>query len=317
MELKKGEIVLVEVAKDIYGCMVEDKGIGWSNAGFINKGDGMVVDTMYDLNFAQNLKDLCLEVSNKDPRFVVNTHANGDHIWGNQIFDKSDCIGHITLLEDVSRENPEDFQRLKMLAQVTDDDGIKQFAKFMEPFDFNGIKITPPNITFEKKMDVMLGDTKVELIHIGPAHTRGDVMVWLSEQKVLFTGDIVFNKCTPICWVSMRAWIKVLDYIIEELKPEVIVPGHGKVCTIDEVKTLKEYFNTVLEGTKKYYAQGLKDPMEISKNINIDQYMNWTEPERLYINVLSIIREIEKNYSPLNFVEISKAVRKLAIALRG
>lgn len=314
MRLKKGEIEIQKIAEDVYAGMVEDNGLGWSNSGFIDKGEGLVVDTMYDLNFAQNLKDLYFEVSKKDPGYIVNTHANGDHMWGNQIFEKACIIGHTTLLEDASREKPEDFEKLKILAKATDDPGIKQIAKYMAPFDFNGINITLPKITFEKRMTLNLGGTEVEFIHSGPAHTRGDVMAWIPNEKVLFAGDIVFNKCTPICWmgVGIKNWIKVLDYVIDELNPKVIVPGHGPICSTKEVKEFKSYLQYIIMETEKYYNDGIVDPMEICKRIDLQQFISWTEPERIYINVNTIVKGIKKDFSPVNFVEISRNVKELS-----
>lgn len=313
IELKNSFINMTELKNGIYACLVKDEGIGFSNSGFINHGQGLVIDTMYDLRRASELKRLCGLISGNEAGVVINTHSNGDHIWGNQVFEGAKIIGHSTILEDAARENPEDFQNLKKLSKVSDDIGVLEFAKLIEPFDFEGIKIVLPDTTFDEGMKLKQGQVDIEIVYNGPAHTRGDSMVWIESEKILFTGDILFNGCTPILWIGMAVenWIRILDKIANEMKPDYIVPGHGPLANVEDVLSFKSYLENVMKGTKSIYESGIKDPMEIAKMIDISEYMDWTEPERLYINVISVIKGIEKDFSPMNFLEIAKGVAKL------
>ena len=94
-------------------------------------------------------------------------------------------------------------------------------------FEFEGITITLPTETFDGRLDLRVGDRVVELIEVGPAHTRGDVIIHVPEARAIFTGDILFIDGTPIMWEGPIAnWIDACEKIVA-LDPEIIVPGHG------------------------------------------------------------------------------------------
>lgn len=308
----KKQIDFIELKKDIYACINVQKGIGWSNSGFINKKKSVLIDTMYDKELANQLKDF-VESKNSNLDFVINTHYNGDSIWGNQVFEDNIIIGHESILEDYKLESPIQFKKIKQRAKLEPEKLNKQelfLAHNLKPFDFSDTKIVLPNITFKKRMILDLKDLKCEIMHVGPAHTRGDSMVWLSDQKILFAGDIIFNQYTPIFWVgrSINNWIDDLDFIVNKLKPEIIVPGHGPICKLKEVLELRDYLTYTLSETLNLYNNGIKEPLEICKRINIRDYLDWVQPERIYINVYNIIKELEQIKTPLDFNEISKGV---------
>jgi len=73
-------------------------------------------------------------------------------------------------------------------------------SEILGPFEFEGITATLPTRTFEGRLDLRLGDKEVRLIQVGPAHTRGDVLVSVPHDRTLFTGDILSIDCTPLMW---------------------------------------------------------------------------------------------------------------------
>ncbi|MFX1385200.1 MAG: MBL fold metallo-hydrolase, partial [Promethearchaeota archaeon] len=83
---------LKEIKKDIYACLQADKGFGWNNAGFVNLGGGLAIDTFHDLNLTRQMIELYKTITDKPIRRLVNTHHNGDHTWGNQLFKGSEII---------------------------------------------------------------------------------------------------------------------------------------------------------------------------------------------------------------------------------
>ena len=84
---------LREIATDVYACLTPDRGLGWSNSGFLNRGGGLVVDTFWDLRHTEDLIALYRRVAAAPARRLVNTHHNGDHCWGNQLFHGAEIIG--------------------------------------------------------------------------------------------------------------------------------------------------------------------------------------------------------------------------------
>lgn len=95
---------LVEIEKDIFACLQEDKGFGWNNSGFVNLGDGLVIDTLYDLNHTKRMIELYEDVSSGPLKRLVNTHHNGDHTWGNQLFKDAEIIAHHLCAEEMEKE---------------------------------------------------------------------------------------------------------------------------------------------------------------------------------------------------------------------
>src|SRR5207244_4149154 len=84
-----------ELARDVYTCLQPDRGLGTSNSGLLNRGGGLVVDTFWDLPHTRQMIDTYARVWKAPARRVVNTHRNGDHCWGNQLFPDAEIIGHL------------------------------------------------------------------------------------------------------------------------------------------------------------------------------------------------------------------------------
>jgi len=301
----------VEIAKDVYACLQEDRGLGWNNGGFVSLGGGLVIDTYYDLNRTREMIDFYKTVSpsRTHPRRLVNTHHNGDHTWGNQLFKDCEIIAHRLCAEEMEKEKKSNYPKIfHMWIQKPElvPPEMKQFVAALSQFDISEIELTIPNHLIEDKLDLELEGYPCQLIYVGPAHTPGDIIVYLPEHKIIFAGDIVFCKCTPIGWEGIHnKWIEALDLLVS-LKPEVIVPGHGPLCGIDEVKELKAYFEFVYSEAKRFFDEGL-DPLEASKRINLGSYADWTAPERLYFNVFRAYREfrnIEPWNAPLNAFDL-------------
>src|SRR5262249_12698146 len=115
-----------------------------------------------------------------------------------------------------------------------------------------GIKLVEPDDVYDGELTIDLGGRAAELREFGLAHTRGDQIVFLPEQRVLFTGDLVETRFFPIFpWfppddvdVNGSKWIDVLRRL-EALKPEVVVPGHGEVADAGLISDVRSYLEVV------------------------------------------------------------------------
>jgi glyoxylase-like metal-dependent hydrolase (beta-lactamase superfamily II) len=219
-------VELREIERDVYACLQEDRGLGYSNSGLVTRGGGLVVDTFWDLRHTRELIESYARVWREPARHVVNTHHNGDHCWGNQLFPEAEIIGHRLCAEAMLEEAPELMQVVRS-SSSSPDPVVAALAERLADWDFAGIELTPPTTLIEDRLDLNLDGTPVQIIYLGPAHTQGDVIVHLPEQHVVFSGDILFWRCTPIGWQGTYAtWFAALDHITG-LEPGVIVPGHG------------------------------------------------------------------------------------------
>lgn len=305
---------LSEIAPGIYACLQEDRGLGYSNSGFINRGGGLVVDTFWDLPHTREMIQHYSRVSNEPASRVVNTHHNGDHCWGNQLFPQADIIGHRLCKEWMEKDQPEVLQAVRSVGSDAPPE-ILFFSKRLAEWDFSDLVLAPPTILIEDRMNLDLDGIGVELVHVGPAHTESDVIVHLPEQRIVFAGDILFRCCTPIGWEgTFQRWIAALDFIVG-FEPDLIVPGHGPVCGIEGPREMKAYLEYVRSEAKRFFDAGLS-ALEAAKKMDLGPYADWTEPERLIFNVERAYRELrgEPHDAPIDMMGIFRDMHQLYLA---
>jgi glyoxylase-like metal-dependent hydrolase (beta-lactamase superfamily II) len=281
---------LREIATDVFTCLQEDRGLGTSNSGLINRAGGLVVDTFWDLPHTRQLIETYARVWKTPAHRVVNTHHNGDHCWGNQLFRGAEIIGHRRCAELFDKERPEALQMLRNLT-ASNDPALAALARQFADWDFSGIELTPPTTLIDDRLELNLDGIVVQLVYVGPAHTAGDVIVHLPEQRVVFTGDVLFRLCTPIGWEgTFNRWIHALDDIVA-LDPAVIVPGHGPLCGVEGPREMKAYLQYVRAESKRHFDAG-RSSTEAVEQIDWGPYASWTQPERIIFNVERAYREL-------------------------
>ncbi|MGI9601834.1 MAG: MBL fold metallo-hydrolase, partial [Acidimicrobiales bacterium] len=164
---------LVEVADGVHAFMQADGGWGWSNAG-IARGDGesILVDTLFDLTLTAAMLDAMKTVTAGAPiTTLVNTHANGDHCYGNELVTGAEIIG-----SEAARAEMENLPPAALAALTAGGFGepLDQYlAAAFGPFRFDDITSTPPTRTFTERLDLDAGGRPVALYEVGPAHTAG------------------------------------------------------------------------------------------------------------------------------------------------
>src|SRR5690606_31149869 len=210
-----------ELAPGVFAYVQPDGSWMINNTGAVAGDTGhLLVDTTSTESRNRALFAAVAEVCPGQPRGLVNTHHHGDHTYGNWLVpEQTPVIGHVTCREDVLAAG-------LVAAQV------------LTGPDYGRIEIRPPDLTFTEAMTLHLGERRVELVHVGPAHTRSDVIVWLPEERVLFSGDLAFAGGQPfLVEGSVAGYRPALDRI-RALEPEVLVPGHGPVCRGEEIPAL-------------------------------------------------------------------------------
>src|SRR4030042_284387 len=236
---------LHDLGKGAYAWLAPDGSWGWSTAGLIVDGEeSLLVDTLFDLRLT---KEMLAAMRDAEPRAagrigtLVNTHANGDHCHGNQLVEGAEIIASAAAAEEVAELPPEGMASL-MRAMADEPSPLGQFfRKCFGPFEFEGIRHTPPTRTFEGEMSVRVGDKTVELIQVGPAHTRGDVLVHVPRDRVVFTGDILFIDGTPIMWAGpVQNWLDACRRIVA-MGVETVVPGQGPITHLRGVAAVRGY----------------------------------------------------------------------------
>src|SRR5919106_421446 len=205
-----------QIADGVWAYLQPDGGWGRSNAGLIAGGDdatSLLVDTLFDLELTAEMLAALREATPAAERIatVVNTHANGDHCYGNALVAGADIVASEACAAEMARLPPAALADLMRAAPDMGETGAFLLDIF-GAFRFDGVELIAPNRTFTGELELSIGDRPVHLIEVGPAHTDGDVIVHVPDAGVVFTGDIVFHGGHPIVWAGPVAnWIAACD----------------------------------------------------------------------------------------------------------
>lgn len=333
---------LVPVANGIHAYLQPDGSWGYSNAGLIeDSGQSLLVDTLFDRRLTREMLEAMRKVSTSGGRIgtVVNTHANGDHCWGNVEVKDARIIASRKAAHEMTELPPARVAAMVLgakavvasgpvaplaarmfraahLAPLADVlDAAPFVARIFAGFDFSHTPLVKPTQTFEGTLDVQVGNRTVQLIEVGPAHTSGDVMAWIPDARTVFTGDILFIEGHPIVWEGpLSNWVKALDAILA-LNAEVIVPGHGPMTDSAGVKRLREYLAYVDTEATKRHAAGM-DAETAAKDIALDAFRGWSDAERIAVNVDTVYRHLEGRTGKVNVVRMFARMARVARAVQ-
>ena len=289
-----------DVGNGLHAYVQPDGGWGWSNAGLVSSGgETLLIDTLMSVPLTREMLTAfaCVPGGDRIGR-VFNTHANPDHFFGNGLVADAEIIATETTRKDMAYFNPKALAALRENYPMMGDAGAFLFETMGSKFDFSGVdEVTLPTTTFDRETTLAVGDKTVVLTDLGPAHTNSDTIAWLPGERVVFTGDLLFNEGHPIMWAGpIENWIKACDYIVA-LDPEVVVPGHGPITDVTAVRNLKAYFEYVRDETRARYDAGM-GWREAARDINMTEYRGWVDGERIVANVLALYRQWGAALSP-------------------
>lgn len=302
----KGSAELHELGDGCLAYIQQDGSWGWSNAGLV-VGDGasLLVDTLFDLRLTQQMLDTLGPFTRTSPiRSLVNTHANGDHCYGNQLVEEADIISSTAAAHEMTEVPP------AMLAALNAAPGEigELFRKFFGDFSFEGIELRLPTRTFEGRLDIEVGGRLIELIEVGPAHTRGDVIVHVPEAKTVYTGDVLFIGGTPIVWAGpLSNWIAACDLMLG-MDVETVVPGHGPVTDKQGIAGVRDYLSFVETESSERFVAGMDSfdaARELSRLIGASgsSFAAWSEAGRISVNVETVYRSLDPGHQSPDVVE--------------
>jgi cyclase len=301
------------LAHGAYAWLAPHGSWGWSNAGLIVDGEeSLLVDTLYDLDLTRTMLRRMREAEPLAASIgtLVNTHANGDHCHGNELLTGAEIIASTASAQEMCELPPEAMAALMQNAPELGRLG-EYFQHCFGQFRFDGIRFTPPTRTFDGELDLRIGDKPVHLVEVGPAHTRGDVLVHSPVDRVVFTGDILFIDSTPVMWQGPVAnWIEACMRI-EDMDVDLIIPGHGPITDKHGVVKVRHYLQFVRDQARKRYDAGM-DAFEAAKDIELAEYSSWADPERIAVNVDSLYREFSGQQVRTEILELMGRMAALA-----
>jgi len=212
-DLEEKTVSFSKLSEHAYAYTAE----GDPNSGIVIGDDAvMVIDTQATPAMAQDVIRRIREVTDKAIKYVVLSHYHAVRVLGAAAYQPE----HIIASQDTR----------DLIVERGEQDKASEIGRF--PRLFRNVESVPPGmtwptITFTGKMTLWLGKLEVQLIQLGRGHTKGDTVVWLPQDKVLFSGDLVEFDATPYAGDAyFQDWPKTLDNIAA-LKPQALVPGRG------------------------------------------------------------------------------------------
>jgi len=238
------------IARDVY-FHEGDQRLGHCNNGWIVFDDYVVA---IDANYPSGAKVVIPKVratTNKPVRFVIDTHFHPDHSFGNQAWAEIGAIpvAHVATLEELEKSGA----------------AAWGLAARSRP-DVAASRLKLPDLVYTDSMIFDDGHHRVELRWPGVAHTRGDTLVWLPREKILFTGDLCVNG--PYNYVhdsDIGGWIKALE-TAKRLGVEKICPGHGPMGGSEVIVDQQGYF-IELRRAVQTLVDAHKTPAEIKASV--------------------------------------------------
>jgi cyclase len=258
---------------------------GVSNAGLVVGADHlMAIDaTGAPLHARAFIAAARKAAPNKPFRRLLNTHHHGDHVNGNQFFGPIEIISHPYCRGEVLKAVP------TTPAKWERRDGWADGSEART--------LVPPTTTIEGHTVYHYGDTAIEVQSPGPAHTYGDLIVYVPRYKLLFLSDIAFYYVAPFAHnAHVGKWLETIDRIMQ-MDVETIVPGHGPIGGKKELAEMAEYFRLLRAEARKRYAAGLS-PGRAAADIRLGRFDNWIGPERIVMNTVRLYNEFRGTGGP-------------------
>jgi cyclase len=283
-----------EVSAGIYAYVQLDGSWFLNNAGcIVGSRTATVIDATGTEARGRAWRAAVTSITRNPVTALVNTHHHADHTNGNFLFaPNTPIIGHELCREEVVRGG--------------------QFPSSSPLFpgtNFGECPPAPPVITFRDRLDLWVDGLRVELEYAGPAHTTNDVIAWIPERKLLFSGDILFNGGTPFTlFGSIAGSLEALDRL-EALGATTIVPGHGAVCGPEVIGTVRGYLQLIQSAAREGHARGVP-ATEVAHAIDLGPYAELTDPERVVPNVHRAYLELEgkPRGAPLPLMDMFQAM---------
>jgi glyoxylase-like metal-dependent hydrolase (beta-lactamase superfamily II) len=283
-----------EVADGVWAYLQPDGGWGLSNAGLVTGADdtSLLVDTLVDLERTAEMLHALRRATTAAEHIsvVVNTHANGDHCYGNALVASADIVASAACADELAQLPA---SALAALMQSAPDLGSigELLSEMFGTFRFDDIVAVPPTRRFVGELELRVADRLVRLVEVGPAHTAGDVIVHVPDAGVVFAGDIVFNGGHPIVWTGpVTNWIRACDRVLALDECDTVVPGHGPVAGPQAVTDQKDYFERLTELAHRCFDASMT-PLEAARAVDLGPYTGLRNPERLVVNINALYRD--------------------------
>ncbi len=266
-DMAEKKITFAEIGRDLYAFTAE----GDPNSGVIVGDDGVIViDAQATPVMAQLVIDRVRQVTDKPIKYVVLSHYHAVRVLGASAYKAQEILASDTCRAMIAERGKEDW-----------DSEYGRFPRLFQAADtIPGL--TWPTVTFHRHITLYLGKRRVELRHIGRAHTAGDIVAYVPDANVVFSGDIVEYKSACYCGDGhFTDWPNTLARL-DRVKADALVPGRGDalvgVDTVAEgIALTREFLRDLYQPVQRGVARGapLKECFDAATAAMRPKYGNW------------------------------------------
>lgn len=290
--LSSRHFALEKLSEGVYAAVASVDGYAICNAGIIDLGDATIlVDPFMTPEAAEDLKLAAKTLTGREVRYVVNTHFHNDHTAGNQVFKEAVIISTEQARQSMQAGLPAELAYNKehaanMVAKLRENKPGTMNTEEWEEHNLMKayyealassvptLQLTYPGLCFTDSLWLHGSSRSVLLKSCGTAHSPGDLMVELPNERILFTGDVLFVGFHP--WLGdgdMERWDQWLEQI-QKKEYSVLVPGHGRMGTREDVQLLRKYIKEVQTIAERYRGEGRPPHGDATLKIPED-YARW------------------------------------------
>lgn len=255
-----------------------------SNCGIIVTSEGvLLVDSGHFPADSHAVAGIVKKLTTQPVRFVMNTEPHDDHTTGHYVFSPPAVVVAVTGTGDAMRRAGYEARNLKQMAAD---------PKMAE--EFKGYRMIAPQVEYQGKMTLAVGERVVELLQLKNVHSEADTAIWLPKERVLFATAAVGVKRFP----NIRPFLNITDIlasikIMRGLNPEVVIAGHGEPGTTAIFDDMERYYALLLERVGKLAGEG-KSIEQVKAELRMPEYDDWAAKERFPNNVEAAYRAVAK-----------------------
>ena len=272
-------IAFKQVAPDVYFLFDFTS----SNAGVLITDEGvLVIDTRQHPRDGQDLLERIRKITDKPIRWVINTHFHGDHHYGNSVFKAAGAT--IVAQQETAR----------LMRQLQDKEMARRGNFFKSRgYDPAEVKLVLPDVTFDRELTIRLGGREIRLVYLGPGQQVGDTFTFLPHTRMVYTSGMFGPRSMPnmAFTPSVESWLTLLDQLAA-MDVEKILPAHGDVSTVADVKELRAMIADEYTTVKEAIAKGMSLD-DALKTLTFPQYKDWRNYPRLQGEIRALYELIQ------------------------
>jgi glyoxylase-like metal-dependent hydrolase (beta-lactamase superfamily II) len=265
--------VVHEVSENVYAAIHSNGGWQTCNSGIIDLGGStLLFDTGLTPQSANDLNEASIQLTGKEPEYIVNSHYHNDHIRGNQSFQESIIISSSQIRDLIDSKGREEIESDKKHAtqQLNNINELRKsekpedraYVELFQPYwegiitSLSSLELRLPMLTFTESLTLHGSDKTAILTSFSNGHSDNDCILFLPDERVMFCGDLLFAGCHPYLGDGYPdSWLMILDQL-KEMNAEVLIPGHGYVGAPEDLALMREYIVSLMNNVRLIHEQG-------------------------------------------------------------